>query len=153
MQSELLAFLSEEAPATEPADGSLPTGGGGGGRFSVDVLTEGRSMVGPQPVAVEPTKELSAHQEHFPQHSPSPSFSSSDTSSMDGDFCESLLNPVPEVALSKPYCEQTHHIAMNQVESLSLYNDCNVDSILPDFESLDSLDLESFLCAPTPLFC
>lgn len=151
VQSELLAYLFEESPATQPPESSLPTGQLGGGREGNSVLTPGLSMVGAQAVTVAPTQELSAYHEHFPQHSPSPSPSSSDTSSVDEvDFCDSLLNPVPEVV---SFCEQANHATAVDGESLSLYDDYSMDSILPDFGSLDSLDLESFLCTPTPLLC
>lgn len=87
---------------------------------------------------MEPTKELNLEA----QSPPSPV-----TLDLDTDFCDCLLNPVPD-AVWKP-----HDPTVLDMECVSLYDSCNMDSADLDSIDLDCLDLECFLSAPVPLAC
>jgi len=125
----------------DPRD-TLDGGGEGGAVCSIQspAPVEGVSLVGCGPVQVEPTYELSAQTElalSSPHLTSSPSSVTADT-----DFCDSFLNPIPDVCKSQA-CDSTP-------DSVLLCGDCHMDRILPDFDSLDSFDLESVLSTPVP---
>ena len=88
---------------------------------------------------MEPTKELSANEHPVPPPPPPPV-------TIDTDFCDSLLNPVP----GAPHQESP---VSTFIETAS--NTCYLGTVMPDFSSVDfdSLDLECFLTDPVPFAC
>ncbi len=119
--------------------------------------------MGDSPIPLEPTKELNAL-DYLSDSMPSPPLMDISFDATDANFCDSLLNSVPDTMS----CTSTHaqtpptHIPPSPASydegAMSLYGDSHMTgSILPDFDSLgsvdlDSLDLESFLCQ-VPLTC
>lgn len=100
---------------------------------------------------MEPTKELNATSEAHPPPSPSPA-----TLDVDADFCDSLLNSVPDAVCKSGDGNEHNPPAALDAECVSLYDSFNMESaIMPDFDALDldCLDLECFLSTPVPLAC
>jgi hypothetical protein len=111
-------------------------------------------MVGCNGLQMEPTEELNIE---APQ-SPSSETVDLDTD-LDTDFCDSLLNSVPEtVIVCKPEVGGgvQHNPKGLDAKYVSLYDSRDMESaIMPDLDAfdLDCLDLECFLSAPVPLAC
>lgn len=150
LQSELLAALFKDELSTAVC---LFAGGGPGANDASEqqppVLTERVPMVGSEGLKMEPTKELNLEDSLLSPPPPSPV-------TVDTNFCDSLLNSVPD-AVCKSEVGPHDPPALN-MECVSLYDSCNMDIVMPNFDSLDlddldSLDLECFLSAPVPLAC
>lgn len=92
---------------------------------------------------MEPTKELSAKEYLVP----SPAAPPPPSVTMDTDFCDSLLNPVPGAT-----CQESPVSTFTETD---MSDDCYLGNVMPDFSSVDfdSLDLECFLADPVPLAC
>ena len=107
-------------------------------------------MVGCNGFQMESTKELNSE----PTHTPSPP--SPETVDLETDFCDSLLNSVPEaLCKSEEDCGQSNPVVLN-TECVTLYDSFNMEkAIMPDLDALDlnCLDLECFLSAQVPLEC
>lgn len=101
-------------------------------------------MVGSEGLKMEPTKELNLEDGLLSPPSPV---------TVDTNFCDSLLNSVPDTVCKSEV--GPHDPTALNMECVSLYDSCNMDIVMPNFDSLDldSLDLECFLSAPVPLAC
>lgn len=102
---------------------------------------------------MEPTKDMRAEERLMLSSLPSEDAS---TIAVDTNFCDSLLNSVPDRITCGS--ELVVDASSFDPDSLSMYTNASggyVNSILPDFDAvdLDSMDLESFLSIPTPLTC
>lgn len=103
---------------------------------------------------MEPTKDMRAEERLMLSSPPSEDAS---TIAVDTDFCDSLLNSVPDRITCGS--ELVADASSFDSDSLSMYTNASgggyVNSILPDFDAvdLDSMDLESFLSIPIPLTC
>ncbi len=114
-------------------------------------------MVGGQQLQMEPTKELNAKTASpppSPPPSPSPLSSSyNDTSPnvINTDFCDSLLNPLPNAM-----CGSEVDTSSRDCSDTETFLSCFVDDLLPNYDcakDINALDLDAFFAASVPPAC